>query len=113
LGAGSNGINPQREVVVLQIGSYFTTIPAGSFQKQKQEEAWDWKEQHENVEYEFHGKTNGVELAVRIRYRGGKTFDMSAEGKDVNIGPTTSPITLGITIGDDGGGATILAMTGF
>jgi hypothetical protein len=94
LGAGSNGINPPAEDVTLQIGTFSTTIPAGSFRQDKK------------GRFKFEGTINGVALEFVIRPLGGNSFEFESEGKGVNFTGTMNPVTVTLTIGDDSGSTT-------
>jgi hypothetical protein len=54
LGSGSDGIKPLTEPLILQIGTFSTTIPAGSFAK------------NSKGRFVFEGVINGVSLQVQI-----------------------------------------------
>ncbi len=97
LGAGSDGIKPLTEAVKLQVGTFSTTIPAGSFT------------QDEEGRFEFEGVISGVSLEVKITPLGGDTFAFEAEGTGANLTGTVNPVTVGLTIGDDGGTTTVTA----
>jgi 6-phosphogluconolactonase len=90
LGARSNGINPLTEDVILQVGTFSTTIPAGSFRV-------GWRG------FEFEGFINGVKLEVVIHHVQGKRFLFTAKGEGANLTGTVNPVTVKLTIGDDEG----------
>jgi hypothetical protein len=96
LGAGSNGIKPLTEDVKLQVGTFSTTIPAGSFR-----EGWRG--------FEFEGFINGVKLEVVIHHVRGNRFLFTAKGEGANLTGTVNPVTVGLTIGDDGGSKAVTA----
>jgi len=54
LGAGTNGINPLTEAVVLQLGTFSVTIPSGSFKRAR------------GGSYQFEGTVDGVALEIHI-----------------------------------------------
>ena len=95
LGAGA-GIAPLTEDLTLKVGSYSTTIPAGSFKQKK-------------GRFKFKGVIDGVRLTVEIRpsRRGG--FKFEAEGKCANLDGTVNPVTVELSIGDDQGSAAVTA----
>jgi hypothetical protein len=95
LGAASNGIDPQAEVVSLQVGSFSTTIPAGSFRSDKK------------GRFKFEGVVDGVELEVMIRPLDAARFELKAEAEgSIQMG-TVSPIPVNLTIGDDAGATVV------
>src|SRR3989449_1845312 len=90
LGAGSDGIHPDTEVVTLEVGTFSATIPAGSFRR------------HGHGTFKFEGLAGGARLEVKIQARGGKRFEFKAEGKGAQVG-TANPVTVRLAIGDDAG----------
>jgi hypothetical protein len=97
LGAASDGINPSTEAVSFQIGTFSTTIPAGSFQAGPR------------GQFTFEGVINGVTIEVRIAPAGGNRFTFQAEGTDANLTGIANPVTVPLTIGDDSGTTTVTA----
>jgi hypothetical protein len=91
LGTNSDGINPLTEDVTLKIGTFSTTIPAGSFHKTK------------NGGFHFEGEIAGVALDVRIESLGDNAFTLKAEGKGVDLSALTNPVMVMLTIGNDTG----------
>lgn len=100
LGAGSNGINPVNEAVILQLGNFNVQIPSGSFRLTR------------DMRYVFEGTTAGVALAIRITPLAANSYAISVEGSGANLGGMTSPITVGLTIGDDTGTTTARVESG-
>lgn len=100
LGAASDGINPLTEDVILQIGTFSTTIPAGSFVLDNSGPLG---------EVEFEGVIGGVMLDLKIRALGGGMFELKAEGEGADLTGTVNPVTVGLTIGDDGGSTEVTA----
>ena len=90
LGAGSDGIHPDTEVVTLEVGTFSATIPAGSFRR------------HGHGTFKFEGLAGGARLEVKIQARGGKRFEFKAEGKGAQVG-TANPVTVLLAVGDDAG----------
>jgi len=101
LGAGSNGIAPLTEDVKLELtggtGSFTTTIPAGSFLKDKQSR------------FEFKGTINGVNVQAKITQLGGKQFRCEVQGEHADLTGFANPVTVTLTIGDDSGSTTVRA----
>ena len=91
LGASSNGIDPTTEDVTLKIGSYTVTIPAGSFKA-------------DNGGFDFEGVIDGVDLDIEIELIWDGTYSIQADGKGVDLSGESEPVTVVLTIGDDGGG---------
>lgn len=93
LGLTSDGIDPVDEDVRLEVGTFATTIPAGSFTQTGQEE------------FSFEGVINGVVLSVVIRH-GGEQVEVKATGQGADL--TGSQL---LDIGDDWGGAMLATGT--
>jgi len=91
LAPGSAGITPDTQPVTLTLGSFATTIPAGSFKR------------HLSGAYAFEGTINGVALEFRIKPMSGNSFSFKAEADGANLTGATNPISLGLLIGSDGG----------
>src|SRR3989442_1752763 len=87
LGAGSPGIHPLTDTVTLQLGAFTITIPAGSFL------------QGPGGKFVFEGVINGVTLEAIITPLDGGGFAFRAEGAGASGLPTTSAVTVGLTIG--------------
>ncbi|MDQ6701883.1 MAG: hypothetical protein M3Z96_01645 [Pseudomonadota bacterium] len=98
LGSASNGINPVTEVVTLQIGTFTTTIPPGSF-----------KEIGQGI-FVFHGGIGGVRLEALIAPTGSLRYALVATAQDANLTGTTNPVPVTLTIGDDCGTASVTAL---
>lgn len=91
LGSGSNGIAPLTEAVTVQIGTFSTTIPAGSFKQHK-------------GRFVFEGTINGVRLEATFRSLIlGNDYEVKIEGRGANLTGTKNPVTVSLTIGDDSG----------
>ena len=91
LGGTSDGIDPVTEPVTLQIGSLSLTIPAGSFQQQK------------NGNYAFSGVVDGVTLNVEIKYLGANAYSFKVEGSSPKALSIANPVAVTLTIGNDTG----------
>jgi hypothetical protein len=96
LGAGSRGINPLTQPVTLKVGPFSTTIPAGSFQQNPQG-------------FVFGGVINGVALEVIIVPQSGNSFAFKVDAAGVSNLPTTNPVTVGLTVGNNVGTTTVTA----
>lgn len=100
LGVGSDGIKPLSEPVLLQLGTFSTTIPAGSFTK------------NSKGDFVFQGNINGVSLQVQIAPLSANSFSVKVDGKGVDLTRLTNPVTVVLTIGNDGGSTTTTANIG-
>ena len=98
LGAASDGINPLTENVSFQVGTFSTTIPAGSFTVKK----------GKVMPFVFQGQINGVNLNVTIQLLSGGLFTFKASGDSADLTRTGNPITVKLLIGNDGGGTTAM-----
>jgi hypothetical protein len=97
LGTSNNGIAPLTEAVTVQVGTFSTTIPAGSFTLKK-------------GRFAFEGIINGVKLEAVLRSLTlGNDYEFKVEGKGADLTGTVNPVTVGLTIGDDSGSKTIKA----
>ena len=97
LGASNNGINPLTQAVAVQVGTFSTTIPAGSFKLKK-------------GRFTFEGVINGVKLEAVLRpLILGNDYEFKVEGKGADLTGTANPVTVKLTIGDDNGSKTITA----
>jgi 6-phosphogluconolactonase len=113
LGPDSNGINPLTEDVTLQVGSFSTTIPAGSLQvkhrrdDREEELSEDSAGNERRRTFQYEGHLNGVDLGVTITHVRRNRFRFTAGGKGHILAGITNPVTVGLTIGDDEGSTTV------
>ena len=95
LGAGSNGLDPLKETVSLEVkggtGAYSVAIPAGSFKKDG------------SGRFTFQGTINRVKLAASIRPLREGAFEFEVQTEGANLKGLANPVTVSLTIGDDGG----------
>jgi hypothetical protein len=97
LDPNNNGIAPLTEAVTVQVGTFATTIPAGSFTQKK-------------GRFTFEGVIDGVKLEAVLRSLIlGNDYEFKVEGKGADLTGTENPVTVGLTIGDDSGSKTIRA----
>lgn len=92
LGAGSNGIDPPGEPVLLRLGALTLTIPSGSFRQVGRRGL-----------FFFHGVVDGVFLSAVISARDAG-FVMQVDGRGAPLGDAR-PLAVELTIGDDTGAA--------
>jgi len=101
LGAGSNGLDPLKETVSLEVkggtGAYSVAIPAGSFKKDG------------SGRFTFQGTINKVKLEASIRPLRDGAFEFEVETEGANLKGFANPVNVSLTIGDDGGSRTVRA----
>jgi YVTN family beta-propeller protein len=97
LGQNSNGISPPTEPVTLKVGTFTTTIPAGSF-----------KASGFGTFY-FVGVVTGVHLGVGIAQTGAKRYAFAAAAQKPSLTGTVNPVPVTVTIGDDSGTVSVKA----
>jgi hypothetical protein len=101
LGAGNNGFDLSKEAVSLQVtggtGAYSVTIPAGSFKADR------------GGVFKFLGTINRVKLDASVRAERGGAFEFEVETEGANLKGFANPVTVSLTIGDDGGSRTVKA----
>jgi 6-phosphogluconolactonase (cycloisomerase 2 family) len=95
LGANSGGINPVKERVILQIGRFSVTFPAGSFAEIF------------GGTFAFVGVVDGVSFEVKIVPLGNKIFTFNAEAF-VDLDHLPSPVTVVLTIGVNSGSTSVI-----
>jgi hypothetical protein len=103
LGAGSDGIAPLTQPVTLQIANYSVEIPAGSFHP-----LWN----SPSAPYIYEGTINGTKLVVGVIPLGGNNYEFSAVGSPVSWVNVTNPVTVSLTVGNDGGSTPVRAFIG-
>ena len=97
LGPGNDGISLTREVVSLQVGTFSTLIPAGSFKSEG------------DGRFGFTGTIEGVELKVLVRTRPAGRYEMTLEAEGADLTAMVNPVTVNLAIGDDAGGIAVKA----
>jgi YVTN family beta-propeller protein len=90
-------IDPVTEPVTLQVGTFSTTIPPGSFKK------------HEDGFFTFRGVIDGVRLETVIKRTGTLRYTFEAEAKGADLTGTKNPVPVSLTIGDDSGTTSVKA----
>jgi YVTN family beta-propeller protein len=94
--ASGGAIHPDTEPVRLQVGSFITTIPAGTFR-------------HRERSYTYEGVIDGVRLEARFELMGGFAYAFRAEAEGVDLKGTTNPLQVSLGIGKDAGQASVKA----
>ncbi len=92
----SNGINPLTEAVKLQVGTFTTTIPTGSFKKY-------------GTSFSFVGAIGGVNLQAAIFPTGTLRYAFLAAAERASLTGTTNPVQVTLTIADDSGATSVKA----
>ncbi|MBI4489344.1 MAG: SBBP repeat-containing protein, partial [Deltaproteobacteria bacterium] len=108
LGTGSDRIDPLTEDVSFQVGTFSTTIPAGSFKFHPAVPGKKGKP-GKPARWTFEGVIDGVELEAKITDLGGGSFEFKAEGQGADLTGTVNPVDVALTIGDDSGSTTVEA----
>jgi hypothetical protein len=103
LGKDSNGIDPTTEAVNLRVGTFSTTIPAGSF---IQDEKLAGTEEGRGG-LVFEGVINQVALSARIQPLHDGTFKFKISAKGADLSGTSIPLALTLTLGDDRGSTSL------
>jgi hypothetical protein len=96
-GSGFDGIAPATEPVQLNVGTFSIAIPARSFRKNRA------------GGFTFSGDLNGTRLTMEIFPTGNRKYVFAALAKGANLAGTVNPVTIGLTIGDATGSASITA----
>ena len=110
LSEGNSGVDPVTQNVALQVGSYTVTIPAGSFkQRGKHDSDSDDHKDRKKLQFEFAGEINGVDVRIGIYQAKGNEYLFTAEGRGHILQGITNPVTVGLTIGEYEGSASVKA----
>lgn len=100
LGPGSNGIDPSKEAVSLQLkggsGAYSVIVAPGSFKKDRSG-------------FTFQGTIDGVRLRASVRPLRDGAFAFELENERAKLKGFANPVTVSLVIGDDGGSHTVKA----
>ena len=87
LSSTAPAINPVTEPVTLQVGTFTTTIPPGSFKKQK------------DGSFTFEGAIHGVGLGALIKRTGTLRYLFEAKGLGANLTGTVNTVYVTLAIG--------------
>lgn len=123
LSQGNSSIDPVTQNVELQVGTYTVTIPAGSFKERGKHDSdshqdadrdrdrhdFDGDRDRKKHEFEFEGEIDDVDVAVRIHRIKEDEYLFTAEGRGHILRGVENPVTVGLTIGDYQGSATVKA----
>lgn len=82
----------------MSLGTFSTTIPAGSF-----------KANDDGSLFKFKGVINSVALEAVIQPIGKRRFGILASVRNANLTGTANPVKVDLTIGDDNGTASVTA----
>jgi hypothetical protein len=101
LGPGNNGLDLATEPVTLELGggkaAFSVSIPAGSFKKDR------------SGQFAYQGTINRVNILASIRPLRDGVLRLEIEGDRVNLKGVANPVTVGLSIGDDGGSTVVKA----
>jgi hypothetical protein len=97
LSSTAPAINPLTEAVTLQVGSFATTIPIGSFVAQK------------DGSFAFNGVIDGVSLEALIKPTGTLRYAFQAKATGANLTGTTNTVYATLIIGGDSGATSVTA----
>lgn len=97
LRAGSDGIDPVREGATLRLGTGQWTIPPRAFRVD--DRGW----------VTFEGFVGTTFLEVLIRPLPDRGFELRAEGTGAELKGTVNPVAVGLTVGNAGGTAEVVA----
>jgi Concanavalin A-like lectin/glucanases superfamily len=98
LNKDSDGIDPLTDDVRFQVGTFSTTIPAGSFRGDP------------NGHLEFEGVIGGIRIKAILalpKQGEGKPFSFDAFAKGADLAGTVFPLSVGLAVGDDHGRTTL------
>jgi uncharacterized repeat protein (TIGR03803 family) len=92
---------PGSQLVILQVGSYSVTVPAGSFKTlENGNKTGGWA---------YQALINGTTVAIQIVALGGDSYQFKATAEPVNFTGIENPVTVAITVGGNGGSTNVTA----
>ncbi len=97
LSSTAPAINPVTQPVTLQVGSFATTIPIGSFVAQK------------DGSFAFNGVIDGVSLEALIKPTGTLRYAFQAKATGANLTGTVNTVYATLIIGGDSGATSVTA----
>ncbi len=95
--AAFKGIDLHTQAVTFQVGTFTTTIPAGSFTKQP------------DGSFAFAGVINGVSLEVQFKQQVTLRYFFNASATSASLTGTTNSVYVTLIIGGDSGAASVTA----
>jgi CSLREA domain-containing protein len=97
LGLGPNGVAPLMEAVHLRVDTFAVVLPPGSFKEDTQ------------GQFTFEGVLDGAALTVMIRPLVGGIVELKVDGIGADLSGTVNPLTVHLTVGDEGGSMDVIA----
>jgi hypothetical protein len=98
LSSTAPAINPLSDPVTLQVGTFTTTIPPGSFKKQQ------------DGSFTFERVIPGLGLGALIKRTGTLRYLFEAKGLGANLTGTVNTVYATLTIGGDSGATSVTAL---
>jgi hypothetical protein len=98
LGAGSDGIDPARETLRLQVGDFSTKVAAGSFKLKP-------ARGRSPAEYVYEGRDGHARVEVKISRLAERRFRLRAHAERTRARRTLALLPVAISVGDDAGSA--------
>jgi hypothetical protein len=121
LGPNSDGIDVRSEDVLVQVGPFTATIPAGAFRRHGagrdchfNGHAWGtrWRRplaRRFGPPRGFEARMQGVHPEAHLRPLGRGRYAFEIRGRDADLEGIANPVTVGILIGNDGGSTQVTA----
>jgi len=103
LAEDSNGIDPLTQDVALQVGTFSTVIPPGSFRFKREPDADAEGNEEERERYIFEGTISGVALEFQIDSVRDDKFNFKVRARDASLTGTVDPVTVRLVVGMSGG----------
>jgi uncharacterized repeat protein (TIGR03803 family) len=98
LGKTSPGIKPSTDAVSLAVGTFSSTLPAGSLKP------------NGSGAYQFAGTVNGVALQIQLTPTGQQKYSLTAAARNANLSGTSNPVSVTLTIGANTGTCSTTAL---
>ena len=97
LSSAGPAIDPVAQPVMLRVGTFAVTIPAGSFKMD------------EDGSFSFEGLIDGVSLQARIKPTGTLQYAFHAKARLANLAGTVNTVYVTLIIGGDSGATSVTA----